>query len=71
MDTGRAIRTLGARLAGNLAVGVLLSFSALAASSAASREAAQQGDGLRIVVIEGEDSVNIIGQGTAVPGGGI
>lgn len=29
--------------------------------------ASGQEDGLRIVVIEGEDSVNIIGQGTAVP----
>ena len=28
---------------------------------------AQQPEGLRIVVIEGENSVNIIGQGTAVP----
>ena len=28
---------------------------------------AHQSEGLRIVVLEGEDSVNIIGQGTAVP----
>ena len=44
-----------------VAVGLL---SAVIAGAAA---AAVQEGGLRIVVIEGEDSVNIIGQGTAVP----
>ena len=40
----------------------------LAASAhGGSRSGALQEPGLRIVVIEGEDSVNIIGQGTAVP----
>ena len=40
--------------------------SAVLAGGAAALAAVQEG-GLRIVVIEGEDSVNIIGQGTAVP----
>ena len=38
-----------------------------AAGAAVTHAAGGQDDGLRIVVLEGEDSVNIIGQGTAVP----
>ena len=45
-----------------LALGV-----AVAAGSATAPAMAEQDPGLRIVVLEGEDSVNIIGQGTAVP----
>ena len=47
-----------------VAVGLL---SAVIACGAATARAAVQEGGLRIVVIEGEDGVNIIGQGTAVP----
>ena len=65
METISAMRTRGTKLTGNLVIGVvLLLTSAFLAPSAA---VARQPDGLRIVVIEGEDSVNIIGQGTAVP----
>ena len=46
--------------------GVLL-VPSLAHGLGARQEQAVQPEGLRIVVIEGEDSVNIIGQGTAVP----
>ena len=49
-------------------VGLALATCALTAALAAAVElAAAQDSGLRIVVIEGEDSVNIIEQGTAVP----
>ena len=39
----------------------------VAGGAAVPPQAAGQDGGLRIVIIEGEDSVNIIGQGTAVP----
>ena len=39
----------------------------IAGGAAVPPQAAGQDGGLRIVIIEGEDSVNIIGQGTAVP----
>ncbi|MCY4510046.1 MAG: hypothetical protein OXG35_24265, partial [Acidobacteria bacterium] len=54
----RNIRTVA------VATGLL---SVVVAAGAAAPRAAAQEEGLRIVVIEGEDSVNIIGQGTAVP----
>ena len=42
-------------------------FAAMLAAGLAAGAAAAQDGGLRIVVLEGEDSVNIIEQGTAVP----
>ena len=57
-----------ARLARRTAVAAMVVWAGIvAASAAALLAAANQGEGLRIVVLEGEDSVNIIGQGTAVP----
>ena len=64
MDTRRPIRTVNARR--NQTVGVLVLFSVLVTISAPAPVTARQEEGLRIVVIEGEDSVNVIGQGTAV-----
>ncbi len=57
----------GRWLSGDRFFGVLLLAGALAAVAASARAAAWQEGELRIVVLEGEDSVNIIGQGTAVP----
>ena len=65
-DTSRALRTILVRLAGSLAVGIVLT-GAATMISAAIPVAAAQGEDLRIVVLEGEDSVNVLGQGTAVP----
>ena len=65
-DTSRALLTIVVRLAGILAVGIVLT-GAATMISAAIPVAAAQGEDLRIVVLEGEDGVNIIGQGTAVP----
>ena len=65
MTTDR--RRTGRRLNRDGIVGVLLLAGALAAVTAPARAAAWQEGELRIVVLEGEDSVNIIGQGTAVP----
>ena len=48
-----------------VAAGILMAGTAVLILTEAS--AAEQREGLRIVVIEGEDSVNIIGQRTAVP----
>ena len=45
----------------------MLLVPSLAHGLGARQEQAVQPEGLRIVVIEGEDSVNVIGQGTAVP----
>ena len=50
------------RLVQALALGL-----AVAGSATTTAAVAEQDPGLRIVVLEGEDSVNIIGQGTAVP----
>ena len=65
-DTSRALLTIVVRLAGVFAVGIVLT-GAATMISAAIPVAAAQGEDLRIVVLEGEDGVNIIGQGTAVP----
>ena len=61
MNTAVTMSTRFASVARFLAVAVA------AAAMAVVTGAAWQPEGLRIVVIEGEDSVNIIGQGTAVP----
>ena len=66
VSTRRTVRAIGARLAAIGAVGALLIGAAMLAL-VPSLAAAWQEDGLRIVVLEGEDSVNIIAQGTAVP----
>ena len=63
----KPIRTVRATLIAELAVGVLLVASELSALWMPTGAAARQDPGLRIVVLEGEDGVNIIGQGTAVP----
>ncbi|MCY4027767.1 MAG: PKD domain-containing protein [Acidobacteria bacterium] len=57
----------GTRLVANPILGVVLIVSGLSVLGTPSAAAAGQGADLRIVVLEGEDSVNIIGQGTAVP----
>ena len=64
MDTRRPVRNVNARW--SRTVGVLVLFSVLVTISAPAPATARQEEGLRIVVIEGEDSVNVIGQGTAV-----
>ena len=64
VDTRRPIRTVDARR--NQTVGILVLFSVLVTISAPAPATARQEEGLRIVVIDGEDSVNVIGQGTAV-----
>ena len=62
------VHTLGASLIANLAAfSVFLVVSGLSALETPSAAAAWQDSDLRIVVLEGEDGVNIIGQGTAVP----
>ena len=55
------------RIIGAVAVLAGLLSAPVAGGAAVPPQAAGQDGGLRIVVIEGEDSVNIIGQGTAVP----
>ena len=62
------VHTLGSSSIANLAVfSVFLVVSGLSALETPSVATAWQGSDLRIVVLEGEDNVNIIGQGTAVP----
>ena len=62
------VHVYGGSLIANLAAfSALLVVSGLSALGAASVAASWQDSDLRIVVLEGEDSVNIIGQGTAVP----
>ena len=65
MVTDRAVQDNVTSRASRVAVGILIIGAYILLSPAAS--VAEQQEGLRIVVMEGEDSVNIIGQGTAVP----
>ena len=68
MDVSGRVHTLGSSSIANLAVfSVFLVVSGLSALETPSVATAWQGSDLRIVVLEGEDNVNIIGQGTAVP----
>ena len=67
MDVSNSRHAFGARLVANPILGVVLIVSGLSVLGTPSAAAAGQGADLRIVVLEGEDSVNIIGQGTAVP----
>ena len=64
VDTRRPVRNVNARW--SRTVGILVLFSVLVTISAPVPATARQEEGLRIVVIDGEDSVNVIGQGTAV-----
>ena len=67
MHVRREFRSVSAGPAAIPAVGVLIVAAVVALIVAAPPAMGGQEDSLRIVVIEGEDSVNIIGQGTAVP----
>ena len=62
--TGRGVVIL--RIAASLATWIALN-SSVAMTSVPVHAVSRQDPGLRIVVLEGEDGVNIIGQGTAVP----
>ena len=67
MDVSSPRHGFRTRRVANPILGIVLVVSGLSALGTRSAAAAWQDSDLRIVVLEGEDSVNIIGQGTAVP----